>query len=952
MKSIIITFFSIKKLDLSNSSMCCSKCIPPLLLIAILFYAQFSFAQVYLNEGDNFQSIVNNHPKGTHFIIKAGEHRMQTITARDGDTFEGETGPNDELLTTLKGSKILTGFHSVIQGGKQYWRKQNVIDQNTPSSFGTCLDGFDCQRAEDIFVNGLPLTKVTLLTDLDQANECFIQNDDVYLFFNPSGSLIETSVSRIAIRGNLAQSGETKGASNVTVRNLIIEHYANPAQHGAIHAGFTNQIHVPERMGFNWIVENNEVRYNHGAGIFVFTNGLMKNNYIHHNGQIGMRAAGDNVVIDGNEVAHNCEWAGYKWAWEGGGSKFVYTSNLKVNNNHCYNNNGPGLWTDIENIYSIIENNRCEDNSGPGIFHEISYDATIRCNVATNNYWNIGNNTFEFYGGNIFISTSSNVEVYDNITMSNDKLKGNGILVLCEDRGIDSNGNARVSNNNHVYNNSITYTAAKNYSGAYFLENDCRGTGGNLFENNQYHSVNPNHTHFVWGSGSNKGNLSWMQSQQQDVGSSIDNNVSGFACNDNDPCTENDVFVSACNCEGTLIDIDGNGVCDNLEGCTNFVINNFENQLIDDWYSYAYANSTSLTGLSTVPQSGMHSLYAKCDVVWSGYQQAGIRNDLNSISKDWSAYLGLSFGFKGKNTGNKIYVELIDNGGEKFGYRFFDSSTDWKNFNLNWDDFFRRGGQAADIPNDGMTLTDVQSIAIHIMTDGAYEHTISQYFRIDNVQLICDSESVDNDAMNITIKAKGDYGQELMTLQINGENVGAWTVSTDWEDYQYTHTGTIDQLRVYLSNHVYVQGSIDYNLNIDYVVVGEDIIQTNDPQTYGTAVKIEGKYCNTGSDFQKEKLFCKGYIQYIGVLPNNKIAASETGLTIYPNPAEHYLQINFLETADIKSVNIFDISGKPYLTEMRLTENKMDIQQLPNGIYVVQIDMRDGTRQTERFIKN
>jgi len=295
---------------------------------------------------------------------------------------------------------------------------------------------------------------------------------------------------------------------------------------------------------------------------------------------------------------------------------------------------------------------------------------------------------------------------------------------------------------------------------------------------------------------------------------------------------------------------------------------------------------------------------------------------------------------------------LVDNEGEKFAYRFFDNSTDWKTFNLNWDDFFRRGGQATDIPNDGMTLTDVQSIAIHIMTEGAYSHSIRQCFSIDNVQLICDEEIIDNDAMDITIHAKGDYGAELMTLQINGKNVGEWTVSTNWEDYQYIHEGAINQLRVYLSNHQYVQGNIDYNLNIDYVVVGEETIQTNAPQTYGTAVKIDGKYCSKGSDFQKEKLFCKGYIQYMGDIPNNRIGLPETRLSLSPNPARHYLQIGLNETDNIKAINIFDISGRTYQAQSKLIDNNISIYHLPKGIYWLQLSLQDGITMVERFIKN
>lgn len=39
------------------------------------------------------------------------------------------------------------------------------------------------------------------------------------------------------------------------------------------------------------------------------------------------------------------------------------------------------------------------------------------------------------------------------------------------------------------------------------------------------------------------------------------------ACDDNNPCTENDVFDADCNCAGTLRDSDNDGVCDDLDLC-------------------------------------------------------------------------------------------------------------------------------------------------------------------------------------------------------------------------------------------------------------------------------------------------------------------------------------------------------------------------------------------------
>ena len=39
------------------------------------------------------------------------------------------------------------------------------------------------------------------------------------------------------------------------------------------------------------------------------------------------------------------------------------------------------------------------------------------------------------------------------------------------------------------------------------------------------------------------------------------------ACDDGDPCTYNDLYDEDCNCGGTLLDADQNGICDIIDSC-------------------------------------------------------------------------------------------------------------------------------------------------------------------------------------------------------------------------------------------------------------------------------------------------------------------------------------------------------------------------------------------------
>ena len=524
------------------------------LIVLLLFMGiQFATAQVVqLYPGDaNLQTTIDEAPAGTTFMFNTGAdnevYRLLSIKAKNGDSYIGVPDANGNL-PILNGSDILTNSDFTYDANGGYWYIDNVAEDVAPTASGCqeeggtsdcCEDGFDCLRAEDIFINGVPQKKVNSLAEMNAEGECFIDGSRVYLKSNPSGKTIELSTKKFAIYAARSFTTDVPAASNVTVKNLIIEQYASPVQHGAIHAGYNSQFDQPEKMGKGWLIENNEVRYNHGAGIFVYTDGIVRDNYVHHNGQIGMRSYGDNILIEENEIAENGNWSGVNSGWEGGGTKFTHSQDIQILNNHSHDNFGPGLWTDIENYNSYYEGNLVENNSGPGIFHEISYSATIKCNTLINN-WN-SKSGGNLYGGNIFISNSSGVEAFDNVCVSSGGVRENGIIINCAARVKD--GVTYYSQNNYIHDNDIIFTADDNYTGALIKNcnnpNDDFSVNGNLFENNRYHSVNTARNHFVWGAtGGDTGNLDWMQNTiGQDSGSTIDSNLTIPDTPCNTPCT-------------------------------------------------------------------------------------------------------------------------------------------------------------------------------------------------------------------------------------------------------------------------------------------------------------------------------------------------------------------------------------------------------------------------------
>ena len=353
-------------------------------------------AEIY--PSDDPQAVINAHPTGTTFLVKSGIHRLWRVVPKSGQTFVGEPG------AVVSGAKVLDSFEK--RGA--FWVATGQTQQG--SRVGQCVAGVtSCIYPEDLFFDNVLLTQVTSASALEPGSWFFnYDTDEIHLADDPTGHLIETSVEKMAFSGS---------AQNVEVRSLIIEKYATPAQSAAIGVGAQF-----------WVIQHNEVRFNHGIGIGTWNNNVIRANYVHHNGQMGMGGQGSNVIVEFNEIAHN-NTAGYNSLWEAGGTKFVKTVNLIVRGNYSHHNNGPGLWTDIDNIDTLYEDNVVMFNADAGIFHEISYDAVIR-----NNYVE-GNGTVH-QGAGILVSESPRVEVYGNTVIG----APNSIMTWNQDRGSGAYG--------------------------------------------------------------------------------------------------------------------------------------------------------------------------------------------------------------------------------------------------------------------------------------------------------------------------------------------------------------------------------------------------------------------------------------------------------------------------------------------------------------------------------
>jgi hypothetical protein len=278
---------------------------------------------------------------------------------------------------------------------------------------------------------------------------------------------------------------DTAKPQAVTIRNLVIEKYANPAQTGAI--GYF-------RPGLHWMIERNTVRQNHGVGIKFKGEATVRSNDIHHNGQFGLAtgdgeatrvdageleewgfwggyAGGyngpwdgvlggedDGALVQGNWIHHNrIPTIGFNPNWGAGGTKFAQAYNLTVKGNLIEENDGNGLWTDFSYDGTRYQNNRVRLNAGIGVVHEISGTVDIVDNTVEKNAYE--EERF-YYQGQIVLSVPRHATVASNRVVTN-SVNGHGVVVL--QIAIDENDRLRGKDGKpcrHIAENRCLYSVS------------------------------------------------------------------------------------------------------------------------------------------------------------------------------------------------------------------------------------------------------------------------------------------------------------------------------------------------------------------------------------------------------------------------------------------------------------------------------------------------------------
>jgi parallel beta-helix repeat protein len=418
--------------------------------------------------GQSIQDAADLAPPGATFCLKNGIHRMQPTRPKRGQRFYGEG------QTILNGSRLLTGFkregsYWAVGGQEARIRRQGHCMAASPT----------CGFPETLFIDNEPLIRVMRKDELAIGRFFWDQAvAKIYIAEDPAGRAVELAAVAFAFAGK---------ASDVVISDVLIEKFASPAQRGAVDA----------QDGVHWIIQNCEVRWSSSAGISVGNETIVRDCYIHHNGQIGITGAGNGIRIEGNRISTN-NVRGFSMGWEAGGAKISLADGVLFRANHVHDNRGPGLWCDGDCRNTVYENNVIERNHNAGIYHEISFSAIIRNNVLRRN--GEGSDGW-FWGNDIIVSASEGVEIHDNrLTVS----EGHCAIMLI-DQGRNDNDRLYKTRNNSVHDNDITFEGAPCAGGASDVSPDKENfliisAGNNRFDRNVYRVPRTASAYrFVWG---------------------------------------------------------------------------------------------------------------------------------------------------------------------------------------------------------------------------------------------------------------------------------------------------------------------------------------------------------------------------------------------------------------------------------------------------------------------
>ena len=136
-----------------------------------------------------------------------------------------------------------------------------------------------------------------------------------------------------------------------------------------------------------------------------------------------------------------------------------------------------------------------------------------------------------------------------------------------------------------------------------------------------------------------------------------------------------------------------------------------------------------------------------------------------------------------------------------------------------------------------------------------------------------------NSEQNLTIRARGDVGAEIVQVRVDGEHVIEFGVNTEWTETTVSvdASTTFDSLAVGFVNNLH-NDTTDHNVFIDWVELHGERREGDSPEIWSTGKWTRDTGCTNGTN-ETGSLHCAGFLHFGGRPSGSTIIAHAIGTT-------------------------------------------------------------------------
>lgn len=173
---------------------------------------------------------------------------------------------------------------------------------------------------------------------------------------------------------------------------------------------------------------------------------------------------------------------------------------------------------------------------------------------------------------------------------------------------------------------------------------------------------------------------------------------------------------------------------------------------------------------------------------------------------------------------------------------------------------------------------------------------------------------------------------------------------TEYDDVGPSAMGSDDVIQLVISNDGGATWTVLHTWNAANAPSNTSTTFSLDLPTYTSANTKFAFYGSDGTvdDSEDYEFFVDNFIVESIQLSTSEVAGSKNSIKVYPNPFINDLNISDIK--NVKSVSIIDIAGRLVKT-IEKPEATLHLAELKSGIYMIVLNMKDGSKQTIKTIK-